>query len=345
MTLLSKVCSNWVWFRLRWFRQLHKIYPGDFACCKPPAKCLWTADGIRLHEPRFVTDSGQIYVADGKACQIVVFNPGDTRPVKVVGTHEPPVDLLVQNECLYVLLISGRVYEYAFPPALEFEWLWFVAPGEICCGKSCEFSQEPHLVHAYLTHVACSRFVSWYDSYWKWWKCNKTLTLTNTSSSKQTRFRPLWHNYKIIGETFVDSRAHRARPHCWEPCLAQIMGACFALPGPGAAICSSEHGQIGPILGTSLAWPRKPFGVNDRSENIWLSANKAGYGWFFTRATERILLCGCLSSKSKAAGHRWSGAPEWSIETFQHTSSKAFETHHDIHKPFFFCSDASSSIL
>lgn len=69
----------------------------------------------------FVTDSGQIYVADGKACQIVVFNPGDTRPVKVVGTHEPPVDLLVQNECLYVLLISGRVYEYAFPPALEFE--------------------------------------------------------------------------------------------------------------------------------------------------------------------------------------------------------------------------------
>lgn len=69
----------------------------------------------------FVTDSGAIYVANGKGCQIVVFNPGTTRPVKVVGTHEPPVDLLVQNESLYVLLISGRVYEYAFPPALEFE--------------------------------------------------------------------------------------------------------------------------------------------------------------------------------------------------------------------------------
>ena len=78
--------------------------------------------GVRLlKKPRFVTDSGAIYVANGKGCQIVVFNPGTTRPVKVVGTHEPPVDLLVQNESLYVLLISGRVYEYAFPPALEIE--------------------------------------------------------------------------------------------------------------------------------------------------------------------------------------------------------------------------------
>ena len=93
---------------------------------------------------RFVTESGKIYAVDPCENEIVSFNPGDTTAVTVMTTAEEPLDILVQDESLYVLSLMGRVFEYALPPLLELEWSIFsretgkhiAQPGSFCtpCG-------------------------------------------------------------------------------------------------------------------------------------------------------------------------------------------------------------------
>eukprot|EP00434_Breviolum_minutum_P037690 symbB.v1.2.033430.t2/scaffold4150.1/size43807/2 len=55
----------------------------------------------------FVTDSGKVYATDREPEQIVTFNECDTQPVQVLDlswtTYDEPVDLFVEEECVYVL--------------------------------------------------------------------------------------------------------------------------------------------------------------------------------------------------------------------------------------------------
>lgn len=72
-----------------------------------------------------MTDSGKVYATDREPEQIVTFNECDTQPVQVLDlswtTYDEPIDLFVEEECVYVLFSSGQVYKYAFPPKLELE--------------------------------------------------------------------------------------------------------------------------------------------------------------------------------------------------------------------------------
>lgn len=67
----------------------------------------------------FVTDAGKIYMAT--RCGIEIFNTGDTTAVRMLDLCVLPMALLVQEEALYVLGISGPVWKFAFPPAIELE--------------------------------------------------------------------------------------------------------------------------------------------------------------------------------------------------------------------------------
>lgn len=75
--------------------------------------------GLRLTTLRFVTDAGKIYMAT--RCGIEIFNTGDTTAVRMLDLCILPMALLVQEEALYVLGISGPVWKFAFPPAIELE--------------------------------------------------------------------------------------------------------------------------------------------------------------------------------------------------------------------------------
>ena len=172
MTLLSKVCSNWVWFRfLRWFRQLHQIDPGDFACCKPPARCLWTADiscgFTNLGLWQTVAKSMWLMAKHVRSwCSILATR--DQWKWSELMNH-PWTSWCSMTVCMCFWSQAGSTSMPSLQ-RLNLNDFDFLLPVKSAVEKKSSSAKMPPL-GSYLTHVACSRFVSWYDSYWKWWKC------------------------------------------------------------------------------------------------------------------------------------------------------------------------------